>query len=64
MSVMKKIIAKNKKTGSEYVFAELVAQAPHICRVSTETSGQIWLARTSQIEFLDPAQPSQREELP
>jgi len=54
-AVTKKIVAKNKKTGSEYVFAELVAYAPHICRVSTEAGGdQVWLARTRQIEFLQP----------
>ena len=52
---MVQIVARNKKTGTEYIFASIVPHAPHICRVSTaKAGGQTWLARTSTIEFITP----------
>ena len=49
-----KVIAINKNTGSEYIFAEPLPHEPRMCEVTTERGkNQTWLVDTEAIEFLE-----------
>ena len=50
---MKKVVAKHRYRGTEYVLAEIIKYAPQICLVSTERAyPQTWFIKTVDIKFL------------
>lgn len=51
------VVARNIKTGAEYIFVEVIPHAPHLCSVMTEESyPQTWLVDTKFVEFIDKSQ--------
>lgn len=47
-----KIVARHKKTGTHYIFAEISVRAPKLCVVKTKRNKQPWLVHTEDVEFL------------
>jgi hypothetical protein len=49
----KKVVAKHKKKGTKYIYAEIIKHAPNLCEVMTEAScPKTWLVDTFNVEFL------------
>lgn len=52
---VKKIVARHKKMGTEYIFAEPIKHALDLCAVMTENSyPTTWLVNTKSIIFIRP----------